>query len=146
VQLLDSSAPLQQNAARALFILAQNGAAIADAIADAGAIFPLVRLLGPGTLAGVQCDAAWALQRLALNGDNADAVAAAGAIPLLVQLDMPGSDAGVQRSASAALHALACSNDETCAAIAAARSSLSSLDLLEARGLARRDHLRNKHA
>ncbi|KAG1658971.1 hypothetical protein FOA52_004387 [Chlamydomonas sp. UWO 241] len=77
------------------------------AIASAGAIPPLVQLLGPGSSAEVREDAAAALCNLAQHHDNQVAIAAAGAIPLLVQLLAPGISANVQQNAAAALCHLA---------------------------------------
>jgi hypothetical protein len=77
------------------------------AVTDAGAILPLVRLLGDGS-AVVQYNACVALSWLA--GDlpaNAVTIAAAGAIFQLVKLLGPGSPAGVQTKAAGALSTLA---------------------------------------
>jgi hypothetical protein len=55
-------------------------------IPEAGAIFRLVQLLGPGSPPEVQKYAAGALSNLAQSAENVVTIAAAGAIPPLVQL------------------------------------------------------------
>ncbi|KAG1677624.1 hypothetical protein FOA52_010405 [Chlamydomonas sp. UWO 241] len=75
-------------------------------IAAAGAIAPLVQLLGAGSSADTQERAATALWHLAKEG-NADIIAAAGAIPPLVQLLGHGTPADVQNQACALLATLA---------------------------------------
>jgi hypothetical protein len=79
------------------------------AVATAGAIVPLIQLLGAGYPADVQGRAAWALTGLARY--DAAIVAAAGAIPPLVQLLGAGSSADVQEGAADALWNLALNND-----------------------------------
>jgi hypothetical protein len=65
-----------------------------------GTIIPaLVLLLGPGSSADVQADAARSLFGLAREADNQVKIAAAGAIPPLVKLLGPGSPAEVQLNA-----------------------------------------------
>ena len=84
--------------ARLLANLALNDANRA-AIAAAGAILPLVRLLGSAS-EGVQEQAARALEILAVNSDdNPAAIAAADAIPPLVRL-LGSRSAGVQERAA----------------------------------------------
>ncbi|KAG1674308.1 hypothetical protein FOA52_013497 [Chlamydomonas sp. UWO 241] len=91
-------------------------------IVSAGAIPPLVQLLGPGASDDVQMAAAGALVNLAGN-DNQFTIADAGAIPLLVQLLGAGSaDLGTNFAASA-LMALGHNNAKNGAAIAVACAS-----------------------
>ena len=76
-------------------------------VAAAGAIPPLVALLGSGTSAAVQMAAAIALGNLsANNADSQVMVAAAGAIPPLVALRDNGSTQAVKDLAKGALIAL----------------------------------------
>ncbi|KAG1656174.1 hypothetical protein FOA52_008713 [Chlamydomonas sp. UWO 241] len=65
------------------------------AIAAAGAIPPLVQLMGPSLPADVQEKAAGILTNIAQNEDTVVAIAAAGAIPPLVQLLGLGSSPAV---------------------------------------------------
>jgi hypothetical protein len=67
---------VQVEATRALANLA-TGASIQDAIVSAGAIAPLILLLGPGKPAAVQKNAAAALANLAASAINKDAMAGA---------------------------------------------------------------------
>jgi hypothetical protein len=69
------------------------------AIVAVGAIPLLVPLLGPGSPAEVQRDAAYILWRLSLMSENVVTIAAAGAIPLLVQLLKTGTTAVLQDAA-----------------------------------------------
>jgi hypothetical protein len=97
----------QMEAAKMIAGLADDGAATA-AIVSAGAIPPLVQLLGPGaSSAEVPYYAAASLSNLAQTAELAATIAAAGAVPLLVQLLGPGSTAEVQRNAALALCNLA---------------------------------------
>ena len=84
-KLYSQDAGVQEQAARALRNFADNSDNKVK-IATAGAIPPLVVLLGPQCSARVQDQAAWALRNLAVNADNKVKVAAAGAIPPLVAL------------------------------------------------------------
>ncbi|KAG1666984.1 hypothetical protein FOA52_004267 [Chlamydomonas sp. UWO 241] len=95
---------MQGKAALALAVLTRYDAAI---IAAAGAIPPLVQLLGSGYLAVVQQMAAQALWNLTLNDDNKVTIAGSGAIPPLVQLLGSRSPAKVQHRAALALSSLA---------------------------------------
>ena len=61
-------------------------------VVAAGAIPPLVSLLGSGNSAGVQEKALGALKNLAINSDNKVKIKAAGAIPLLEKLRDTGSN------------------------------------------------------
>jgi vacuolar protein 8 len=70
------------------------GVALANAIVAAGAIPPLVQLLGVNT------NAAAALASIAMYAEHAAGVAEAGAIPLLVQLLGPGFDDVAQENAA----------------------------------------------
>ena len=81
----------QEQAATALANLADNNDANKAAIAAAGGIPPLVRLLG-SSIAGVQQHAARTLWYLARNDANKAAIAAAGVIPPLVLLLGSGSE------------------------------------------------------
>ncbi|KAG1673227.1 hypothetical protein FOA52_013107 [Chlamydomonas sp. UWO 241] len=82
-----ASRPSQRNLALKTFkALCTDGDAASLASIAAGAIPPLVQLLGSGSAAQVQADASSALMDLALNAEIAATIAAAGAIPLLVQL------------------------------------------------------------
>ena len=77
-------------------------------IAAAGAILPLVALLGPHNALSVQISATMALTYLALqNNDNQVKIAAAGAIPPLVALLGPQNSANIQYDAIGALRNLA---------------------------------------
>jgi hypothetical protein len=62
-------------------------------IAAAGAVPPLVQLLGTASPPGVQATAAGALMSLAVNPDIAGSIAAAGGIAQLVNLLQPGTPA-----------------------------------------------------
>ncbi|KAG1679520.1 hypothetical protein FOA52_011121 [Chlamydomonas sp. UWO 241] len=86
-ELLPNMPPDAQMASAAqLWSLASSGAQQA-AIAAAGGILALVRLLGPDSTTGVQRAAAWALSSLADNhADNRAAITSAGAVPVLEQL------------------------------------------------------------
>ncbi|KAG1680569.1 hypothetical protein FOA52_015016 [Chlamydomonas sp. UWO 241] len=88
-------------------------------IGAAGAIPPLVLLLGPGSSDPVHTCASAALANLAYAAENAAIVAAAGAIPPLVLMLGPGSSAVIQKNAAAALGNLAM-NAESSVIIAAA--------------------------
>jgi hypothetical protein len=100
------------------------------AIAAAGAIPQLVRLLGTGSTAEVQQSAAGALLKLAEVAEHAAIITAAGAVPPLVQLLGPGSNPTVQQNAAGTLGALAASA-ETAAAIAAAGAIPPLLEMLD---------------
>jgi hypothetical protein len=82
------------------------------AIVAVGAIPVLVPLLGPGSPAELQQDAAFVLWLLSEISENVATIAAAGAIPLLVQLLKPGSPAYVQAKAAALLMHIAV--DDNC--------------------------------
>jgi hypothetical protein len=84
-------------------ILSTEDLASMHAVAAAGAIPPLVRLLGAGTPDAARMNAAVVLMFLAKNSGIAASIAAAGAIPLLVLLLSPGTSASVQDNAVAAL-------------------------------------------
>jgi hypothetical protein len=94
---------------------------IVVAIASAGAIPLLVRLLGAGSPADVQQNAARALGRLALHDDNI--VTIAGAVPHLVQLG-PRSTALAQENAALTLSFLACNADNAVTIVDAGAISL----------------------
>jgi vacuolar protein 8 len=90
------------------------------AIVAVGVIPLLVPLLGPGSPAEVQKDAAGILAMLAWHDDdNKVAIAASGAVPLLVPLMGPSSPVVVQVAAVSAALALA-ANTENAAQLAAA--------------------------
>ncbi|KAG1660384.1 hypothetical protein FOA52_007289 [Chlamydomonas sp. UWO 241] len=100
------------------------------AVTSAGAIPPLVQLLGSGSAAEVQEKAAQALWGLSrVDAMNAVAIAAAGAISPLVQLLGPGSPAGVREKAAGALETLA-KNRENAVTIVAAGAIPALLQLL----------------
>jgi hypothetical protein len=82
-------------------ILSTEDLASMHAVAAAGAIPPLVRLLGDGTPDAARMNAV-VLMFLAKNSGIAASIAA-GAIPLLVLLLSPGTSASVQDNAVAAL-------------------------------------------
>ncbi|KAG1655971.1 hypothetical protein FOA52_009398 [Chlamydomonas sp. UWO 241] len=106
VQLLgpDSTARVQEMAAAALRALASQHVQNKAAIAAAGAIRPLVLLLGPEP---AKMQAAAALRALSYNHvGNQTAISAAGAIPALKQLLGPDSSAHVYLVASGALRNL----------------------------------------
>jgi hypothetical protein len=88
------------------------------AIVAVGAIPVLVRLLGPGSPAEVQQDAAFILWCLTQTRENVATIAAAGAIPLLVQLLKPGTTADVQEKAAQTLANIA--SDDCVVTIASA--------------------------
>jgi hypothetical protein len=100
------------------------------AIAAAGAIPQLVRLLGTGSTAAVQLSAAASLLKLAEVAEHAAIIAAAGAVPPFVQLLGPGSNPSVQLNAAGTLAALAASA-ETAAAIVAAGAIPPLLQMLD---------------
>ncbi|GLC57934.1 hypothetical protein PLESTB_001291300 [Pleodorina starrii] len=119
VGLLNSSMSVkgQEKAAKSLMTLASNDDANQVAIAQAGGIPPLVKLLNSSDT-GVQEQAAGALGVLAGNDANQVAIAQAGGIPPLVKL-LNSSDTGVQEQAAGALGVLA-GNDANQVAIAQA--------------------------
>ena len=90
-------------AARALGTLSVNDDNEA-ALARAGAIDPLVKLLGPST-SGVREDTGKAHRNISANDDNAVALARAGAIDPLVKLLGAGTS-GERQAASRALRSL----------------------------------------
>ncbi|KAG1667229.1 hypothetical protein FOA52_009794 [Chlamydomonas sp. UWO 241] len=92
-------------------------------VSAAGAIPPLVQLLGPGSSALAQEIAAGALMSLALNADDKVTIVAAGAIPPLVQLAGSRSRALRRENAAALLAVLAASNANNHRAIVAAGAS-----------------------
>ena len=100
MRLLDSgSEGVQEEAAGALWILAEDNDANQAAIAAAGGIPPLVRLLDSGSEAVLQ-EAVGVLLSLAVNSAaNRAAIAAAGGIPPLVRLRRSG-DAGFSSQGS----------------------------------------------
>ena len=108
---------------------------ILAALAAAGAIPALVRLLGPGSPAEVQSNAARVLVKLAEDADSMVTIAAAGAIPPLVQLLRPGSSAEVQEMAAGALRVLSNSNAENRAAITAASVIMNMEQLMAGLGI-----------
>jgi hypothetical protein len=81
------------------------------AIVAVGAIPLLVHLLGPGSSAKVQRDAARTLVLLARDDESGIGIAAAGAIPPLVRLLGPASSAEVQQYAASALSFIALNSD-----------------------------------
>ncbi|KAG1663063.1 hypothetical protein FOA52_011583 [Chlamydomonas sp. UWO 241] len=99
-------------------------------IAAAGAIPPLVQLLGAASPAYAQRNAAGALARLAQNADNMATITAAGAIPPLVMLLRLGSDDLPKEFATRALVILGLNNAKNRASIAAAGAS-AGVDVLE---------------
>ena len=99
-------AAAQEHAAGALWSLA-----IKDDVATAGAIPPLVALLGAPGSAAVQSEAVGALHCLAGHANNEVRIAAAGAIPLLVALLGAHNTAVVQVKAAWVLRSLVCSTD-----------------------------------
>jgi hypothetical protein len=122
----ENSQPGEQAEALAMIMEGCEDDVLRAAIVAFGGIPLLVQLLGSGSPAQVQIDAAGTLYRLAVLTTTAEIatnatknvvlIAAAGAIPLLVALLKPGSPTDVQRIATAALGALAV-NDETIASI-----------------------------
>ena len=128
------SESVRTGAARQLTILLKGGDAYRVAIAQAGAIKPLVALVS-GDSAGAQEAAAAALHWLAFGADNQLAIARAGAIePLVALLHEPVTAAttraaatastkepvAAQQEAAGALSALAAFNKDNQAAIARA--------------------------
>lgn len=106
-------------AATALKHEAMKGRDHSSAIAAAGAIPPLVALLGPDSPAELQDEAAAALRALCLGSDeNRSDVLAAGAVPPLVAL-LSSESAETQEQAAGLLASLAM-NGETAAAIVTA--------------------------
>ena len=97
-----NEAMVQQHAAGALWNLALNNDN-KDKIAAAGAIPPLVALLGPQSSSGVQQHAAGALWNLALNNDNKVKIRFAGGVAALTQLMESTTYEGVKRWAENAL-------------------------------------------
>ena len=89
-------------------------------VATAGAISPLVALLGPQNSATVQENAAGALRYLAIYINNNINIAAAGAIPYLVALLGPQNSATMQENAAGTLENLAAGNEYNSINIAAA--------------------------
>jgi hypothetical protein len=109
----DASTNVKSGAAHALRNLAARSALNKSVVVDAGAITPLVQLLGPDLPADLQVSAAGTLYNLAmhnLDADilNQDRIASAGAIPALVQLLRPDvqAPADVHTAAVRALCAL----------------------------------------
>ena len=106
-------------------------AAYVRAIAAAGAIPELVRLLGSTANEEVQLEAALALRNLAdCNQVNQDAIRAAGAVPLLVPLLSNGGNEDLQLAAARALHDLAYGNPANPQAIAEGGGIQPLVDLL----------------
>ena len=98
-----NEAMVQQHAAGALWNLALNNDN-KDKIAAAGAIPPLVALLGPQSSSGVQQHAAGALWNLALNNDNNKVkIRSAGGVAALTQLMESTTDMVSKRLAKIAL-------------------------------------------
>jgi hypothetical protein len=89
------------------------------AIAAAGAIPKLAQLLGPGSSADLQANAAGALSNLGRHAGNADAVKASGIIPRLVQLLGRGSHKVQEEAAAGTLCNLSQENAATIAAAGA---------------------------
>ncbi|KAG1661098.1 hypothetical protein FOA52_012087 [Chlamydomonas sp. UWO 241] len=100
---------MQNAAAVALRSLARRNSQNQVAITAAGAIPPLVKLLGADSSAAVQQAAARALRSLAWSDDAHihDAITTAGAFPSLVKLLGPGSSSHVQATGARALQNLA---------------------------------------
>ncbi|KAG1653692.1 hypothetical protein FOA52_006415 [Chlamydomonas sp. UWO 241] len=112
-------ADMQARAAHALASMIHHGGLEArNAVAAAGAIPALVRLLDPKSTAYVQTAAARALGKLAFNHTlNRAIISAAGAIPTLVQLLGPELSADVQYTAAGALRDLSAGHAQNQAAI-----------------------------
>ena len=108
VQLLEQrNASAQRNAAETLSLLSSRSAANRSTIAVAGAIPPLVRLLGDGRDASTsQVFAASALADLARASDNKAAMVSVGGVPPLVRM-LGSRSADARCFASVALHHLA---------------------------------------
>ena len=104
VQLLEArNAAAQMKAAETLAILASRSAANRSAIAVAGAIPPLVRLLGDGRYpTSSQVHAAAALSDLARSNENKPSIISAGGVPPLVRM-LASKEAEAQCFASTAL-------------------------------------------
>jgi hypothetical protein len=106
-ELQPSMSPFAQSAAASVLAKeSRKNAANKVAVADAGAIPPLVKLLGLQSSSGVQTAVARALSCLAVDHvQNRAAIVAAGAVPLLVQLRSSQVER-VHVSAADALHVL----------------------------------------
>ena len=101
---------MRKHATHVLAILATDNSANKVSIARAGAIPPLVQLLGSGSSSSepARLYAAHTLRNLAAdNGTNSVSIAGAGAIPLLVQLLGSSSNEAVREAAVCALGTLA---------------------------------------
>lgn len=103
------NAAAQMKSAESLSILASRSMPNRSAIAAAGAIPPLVRLLGDGrNVNKAQIRAATALSDLARSGENKQAIMSAGGIEPLVQM-LASSSSEAQARAAAALDHLSAS-------------------------------------
>ena len=95
----------------ALGVLAGRSAAASNAVCQAGAIPPLVALLGAGPESAAATKAAGALFNLAANDTNKMAILSAGAIPPLVALLRARPDTEVAENSSGAMNNLSANLD-----------------------------------
>lgn len=116
---LSGGSPAEREAAARAIAGAACKPANRQAIAEAGAIPPLVELLGSGST-GAREAAAEALANLASQTpSNAQAMVEGGSIPALIDLLSSGS-AGSKAEAARGLTNIACNSPSRCHAIAAA--------------------------